>query len=192
MAKIKRCKQCGESKDINEFRDYYNRGEGKYTTCKMCERINSRYKYLRGKETLTQDETTERDAILLLYSTQVQAGLKPPARRAGSVSLDYLQEQIYKTAQIIPSVAVPDAAPFELTRWLTESLDNTTPERNDAVYNKLRDTYRPIIGIDPVSQLPVYDNKYADILDEISKRFDAYEDMRYNEMLDKFAPKDGE
>ena len=176
---IKRCKQCGADRDLNEFRPYYNRPSGRNSTCKECEKINSRYKYLTAKVT---DVATspELAAIERLYAAQRQAGLKPPVTRNSKSGFD--TDWLDKLCAAVPivSVEIPTDAPFELTRWLTEPLDNTTPDNNDKTYEELKIKYAPIIGRD-AAMLPIRDKKYASVLSKIAARFDSFEEQCYKE-----------
>ena len=74
------CKQCGELKPIELFRKYYGNRRGYYKTCKVCEKINSREKYLRNKADLTDSESIELEKIHTLYEAQRAAGLQRSAR----------------------------------------------------------------------------------------------------------------
>ena len=123
------CKQCGELKPVEQFRKYYGGRKGTYKTCKLCEKINARYKYLRGKATssrLSSTEQVELDKIEALYSAQRKAGLQPPRKDAerNIPLVDSLDDMInkYKDIAAIESVdasAYKPAAPAELQQWLT-------------------------------------------------------------------------
>lgn len=73
MTKI--CNRCGEIKPLERFRKYY-KGQGHYSFCKDCERVESRRKYLVRKAQLTEDEQTELNKIGILYGYQKQIGLR--------------------------------------------------------------------------------------------------------------------
>lgn len=186
---VKTCKQCGELKPISQFRKYYGGRKGTYTMCKACERINSREKYLSSKETLRAAEIEELDKIHQLYEYQRSLGLQPPTKQERRASLDYdldgmldkykgMAEQANKAAGVDVGHDVSDV-PYELLSWLTCTLDKEPDYYLDEVYDKLCDLYRPCIGIDKASMMPVYDNKYKAILGRILDRFNDYEDSYY-------------
>lgn len=179
------CKQCGELKPIEQFRKYYGNRKGFYKTCKTCEKINSREKYLRSKANLSMDEESELNKIHKLYEAQHLAGLQPPRQEVGrNVPLsDSLDDMISKYEKHAASTQVPNTpkpAPAELLRWLTEPLTEEPEYYQEEVYDELKAKYRPQIRIDTETMLPVYDDTYKDILDKISDRFDEYEDNYYN------------
>lgn len=181
----KTCKQCGEIKPLEQFRKYYGGRTGRYTTCKLCERLNSREKYLSSKESLSAQEADELAKIHLLWSHQRALGLKPPRTFLGSSvsvaeSLDSMVERYAVRAKAVietaPSTAKPAA---ELADWLVRKLDKQPEYYQDEVYPRLRDKYMPQLRIDQDTMLPVYDTTYKATLDEIAKRFDEYEDDYY-------------
>ena len=170
---MKRCRQCGRELPVGDFRLYYN-GSGKtYNQCLDCERINSRYKYLKHKHVLSVKEQEEMTSIIGIYDKAKKCGLQVPQCRRNTVALSV---QVIEEA--IPtelSVDIPDSAPYHLTRWLTEDLTKVS----DLAY--LEDTlvkrYRPIIGLDP-NNMPIYNNLFKDILATIGNRIDAEEERR--------------
>lgn len=177
----KTCKQCGELKPLTQFRQYYGGRTGTYTTCKQCEKINSRLKYLDSKESLTEPERIERDKIYKLYEVQQAAGLRPPRRGGRRTELtDNLDDMISKySTQTSEGANV--IAPSELTYWLTCELTGDPDEYINDVYEKLYDTYRPAVSIDKDTMMPVYDERYKDVLDKILQRFYDYEDTYYEQ-----------
>lgn len=184
------CKQCGELKPIEQYRQYYGGRRGTYKTCLSCERINSREKYLSGKgDKRTPAEQLELDKIHALYEVQTKLGLQPPnkqGRRTALVDdldgmLEKYRTQAAKTANTTPPIeAATNAAPYELMRWLTEPLDKEPEYYLDEVYEQLLATYRPCTGIDSATMMPEYDNTYKAVLDSILERFNDYEDSYYN------------
>ena len=181
MQNVRRCKQCGEVKQLSsEFcRKYYGENaRGFYRVCKVCESINNRYKYLTGKgDAATQADLEEIARIEELYDTLRELGLEPPRYGAGSVSTvsslveDLLQKKMqqqaaYKKEQF--------GVPTELAEWLSMPLTEE-PEYYEDVYFKLREKYMPVIGTNPDATLK-YDETYKDILEAILERFDKYED----------------
>lgn len=185
---VKTCKQCGELKPISQFRQYYGGRRGTYKMCKACERINSREKYLSSKEVRSTEEEAELAKIHALYDCQIKVGLQPPVKQGRRKPLtEDLNDMIQKYAAMSVTVmrdtpkadTVVEAAPYELTRWLTETLDKEPDYYLDEVYESLTATYRPCTGIDRSTMMPEYDNKYKDVLDRILDRFNEYEDSYY-------------
>lgn len=72
--------------------------------------------------------------------------------------------------------------PRDLQRWLemdTQSfvLAGLTPDYlQETVYESLKAKYRPQIGTDPQTFLPIYDDTYKNVLNQILRLFDDYED----------------
>lgn len=186
MDKItKICKQCGELKPIDQFRKYYGGRKGTYKTCKFCEKINSREKYLRRKEnndTITDAERIELEKIHILWEYQRAIGLEPPRvnKHSKSPSIEELDKLTQEYAQRAKDVKVSAEAPPELTAWLFRPLTKTPEYYQDVVYEELQKKYRPILRIDEETMLPVYDDTYRDILQKILERFNKYEDEYYN------------
>jgi hypothetical protein len=185
--KLKRCQQCGEHRNLDQFRQYYNRNKTKkeaafYKTCKVCESINQRHKYLTSKlnkGTITEAETDERNIIEELYETLRAAGLKPPAKKQESNVVNLVQEMMDKRRADIEAkkeAGIDGDTPQELLEWLTKDLSGYDPEELERVSERLERTYRPQIGLDPETSLPVHDDKYRGILLNIQERFDEYED----------------
>lgn len=186
---VKTCKQCGELKPISRYRKYYGGRRGTYKVCLDCERINSREKYLTAKgANRTSDEEAELERIHMLYEYQRNIGLQPPVRHGGRKPLtEDLDRMIQKYADLsakaadeTPIANAASVAPYELTRWLTETLDKEPEYYLDEVYEQLKDKYRPCIGIDNDTMMPKYDNTYKDVLDRILDRFNDYEDSYYS------------
>jgi len=61
-----------------------------------------------------------------------------------------------------------------LAEWLTRPLTEK-PEYYEDIYFKLREKYMPVVGTNP-DATPKYDETYKEIMDQILKRFDDYED----------------
>lgn len=185
----KRCKQCGELKPIEQFRKYYGGRKGHYTTCKTCEKINSRAKYLTNKgDKCSEAERTELAKIHELWDAQRAAGLQPPRENTGrkvplSKSLDDMigkyKQQAEALQEIVQVVDVSNI-PAELSRWLTEPLTEEPEYYLDEIYEQLKAKFRPKIKIDPDTMLPIYDDTYKSILDKILERFYDYEDTYYD------------
>ncbi len=191
MNNYKPCRQCGEIKPLDQFRKYYGGRKGHYTTCKLCEKINSREKYLSRKYdsgAISEDEALELYKIHQLWEYQMTLGLKPPRFSCGRTTpiaenLDSMLER-YKVraehvTESVPSQA-SNAAPPELLKWLIEPLTEEPEYYQDEVYEELTAKYKPQLRIDRDSMLPVYDMTHAEILNKIAARFDNYEDTYYD------------
>ena len=182
-------KQCGELKPIEQFRKYYGGRKGTYTTCKTCEKINSRAKYLTNKgDKCSKAELTALATTHKLWDAQRAAGPQLPRENTGrkvplSESLDDMidkyKQQAEAVQEVVQAVKVPDI-PAELSRWLTEPLTEEPEYYQDEVYEQLKTKFRPKTKIDPDTMLPVYDDTYKPVLDKILERFDNYEDTYYD------------
>jgi len=172
-----KCKQCGELKPLDGFRVYYNNRKGHYKVCKVCERINSRAKYLNSKSSLRFEESDELSAINDLYDLQRSRGLHPPAQRIKQE--DKVMNEVDRLTKLYNdnwTAGVPEGTPEELSRWLSCALDNKPAYYTDDVYEALKAKYRPIVSIDPKKLVPVYDDTYKEVLEKILDRFNVYED----------------
>jgi hypothetical protein len=180
------CKQCGELKPIEQYRKYYGGRKGTYTTCKICEKINARCKYLRSKETLSDVEQIELDKIEQLYTAQRSAGLQPPRTSAERVkpladSLDdmiakYKMTSVQLTTEPSDDNCVVTPVPAALQMWLKCELSEEPDYYLDKVYDELKAKYRPQLHIDTVTLQPVYDDTYKLVLEQILDRFYKYEE----------------
>jgi hypothetical protein len=96
---MKTCSRCGETKPVENFRNYYDK-PGKYRHCKECERIESRRKYLvRRGDAITAEQQEELDSINKLYESRFNAGLSAPgyARQPHRSKVsDMVNEQLAK------------------------------------------------------------------------------------------------
>lgn len=181
----KTCKQCGLIKPLDQYRRYYGGRKGTYTMCKQCEKINAREKYLVGKgEQLNTDEAFELEKIHKLWELQAAKGLQPPNRRERRTALiDDLDSMLERyTAEPVDNTDTPMliAAPAEISRWFTATLDCDPDYYLDEIYEALKAKYMPVLYIDQQTMMPVYDTKYKDVLDRLLERFNAYEDEYYN------------
>lgn len=186
----KMCRQCGEIKPIEQFRQYYGGRKGTYTICRSCEKINSRAKYLEKKGSdISAIEQAELNKIYRLYDAQKACGLRPPRRDEGrSTSLvDNLDNMISnyekKANEMVACSDTLDtkATPAELQQWLTCDLTEEPDYYLDDVYEELKAKYRPVLRIDADTMLPVHDDKHSAVLDLILDRFNDYEDKYYQE-----------
>lgn len=183
----KMCKQCGETKPVDRFRSYYGGRKGTYNTCLACEKINTRYKYLKSKyddSNINEDEMFELEKIYKLYNLQKSLGLHPPIRSIPGYThrteVDVLMDKYEKImSNISDQKPVQPDAPAELLKWLVIPLDREPEYYQVVVYEWLLQTYRPVTHIDQDTMLPVRDDTYKPILDQILTRFDDWEDAYY-------------
>lgn len=189
--KFRKCRQCGEIKQETEFRQYYGetrsgKERGRYRTCKTCESINTRYKYLCKKQSngkASESELQELAKIEQLYELLRAKGLKLPAKRERGTIMNIVDQMIEKHSASVIEVEAEDgeqvitAAPQELLDWLNADLSQYDPEYlQDVVADELIKKYRPQIGVDPNTYEPIYDDTHRDILNKLLERFDEYED----------------
>lgn len=185
MNNVKCCKQCGDLKPIEQFRKYYGGRKGHYNTCKLCEKINARYKYLTSKgESRSTDEDIELYKINSLYEAQRAAGLQPPRKNGerNKPLVDSLEDMIAKYKPAVQDVPFDDNplekvfVPADLQVWLKCELKEEPDYYLDEVYEELKDKYRPQLRIDTTTLQPVYDDKYKEVLEQILDRFYKYEE----------------
>ena len=187
MQNVRKCKQCGEVKQLSSdfFRPYYGENaKGFYRVCRTCESINNRYKYLKGKgDAATKADLEEIARIEELYDTLRELGLEPPRYGVRTSSTVYSvveellkrkQQQAADRKEQLEEIGVEADIPTELAEWLTKLLTEE-PEYYEDVYFKLREKYMPVVGTNP-GATPKYDETYKEILDQILERFDDYED----------------
>lgn len=184
----KTCKQCGELKPIEQFRKYYGGRKGHYNTCKVCEKINARYKYLNNKETQSSAEITELCKIEKLYEAQRKAGLQPPRKDAerNKPLVDSLDDMIakYTDMNVVASVDAGvehKPVPADLQLWLKCELTEEPDYYLDEIYEELKSKYRPQLSIDTQTMQPIYDDTYKEVLDKVLERFYKYEDTYWED-----------
>ena len=165
---LKKCKQCGEVKPLAEFRKYYH-STGRYTKCKDCERINSREKYLNSKAKLSDKEQKELDAIHQIWHYQRLQGLTPPRSR-DVIDLEGMLAK-FKQAEL----------PKELNDMLHIEFDQDPEFYYDYYDEQLAPKFRPVVGFDAETKLPIYDETYKETLNKILQRIDDYEIEFYRE-----------
>ena len=80
------------------------------------------------------------------------------------------------------TVATSVNTPEELTRWLADDFTKweelgLTPEYlQETVYESLKAKYRPQTSVNKETFMPIYDDTYKDILNQILRRFDDFEE----------------
>lgn len=209
MGKVKRCVQCGILKEEDEFRPYtYSKSKGtsgRYRICKSCEAINTAYrraktvietpyssfdnKELYEKSLHIVDRTDQLYRILLMRGLRVPT--MPTQAQEEETSVDKLLSFYAAASPTAPSVIAPvviaQNIPDELTEWLnadtsTWYAQGISPEYlQETVYESLKAKYRPQIGVDKETYLPMYDDTFKDVLNKILRRFDDYEEEYSND-----------
>lgn len=84
MEIMKICKQCGLEQPVSNFRPYGGGRKGIYSSCKTCEKLNGRRKYLSHKSVKTKEDENELQKLDYLYDLQRAAGLAPPIKRSSA------------------------------------------------------------------------------------------------------------
>lgn len=94
--------------------------------------------------------------------------------------------QARKSTVVIPEITVPD----ELQDWLDADPQvwrdrELSPEYlQETIYESLKAKYRPQIDVDRQTFMPIYDDTYKDVLNQILRKFDDYEEQYAGEEED--------
>lgn len=191
-------------KEDSCFRPYtYSRGKNepsRYRICRDCESINTTYR--RTREQLDKGGLTPAESgaladtltkITKLYRALEAKGLQVPEygvkkkKSAAETAVDKLlafygqqpQEQARQSTVDIPTeIDIPEDLNIWLTQDVNEWVENgLSPEYlQETVYESLKAKYRPQLGYDPERGLPIYDDTFKEVLNQILRRFDDYED----------------
>jgi hypothetical protein len=174
---MKKCKQCGEVKPSNQFRRYYGGRKGHYTRCLICEKVNSRYKYLVHKINRSDIEEGELQSIETLYTEQRTIGLEPPntKKEAREPDVQTIIGGLLNKYKTVATVLIK--SPAELQEWLVRDLTEE-PEYYDRIYDDLKKRFRPLVSVG-AGFTPVYDETHKEALEAILNRFCEYEDTYY-------------
>jgi hypothetical protein len=168
---MKTCKQCGNIKAVSEFRPYYGGRKGHYKTCKLCEKINSRFKYLDAKPEPSPAEVSELTKIETLYEVLRKRGLRPPAQREPKLGmLDDLDAMIAQQRELLDA-APPVNTPEELHTWLTRDISHLEDWELEDAFDDLEDKYAPVVSTDPLTFRPTRSDEHRDTLEQIRERF---------------------
>lgn len=206
MTEVKKCVQCNELKSVNEFREYtHSRHKqdktkaSRYRICRDCENINTRY--YRAKAIVddgivngkTIRATNEMQKIEELYAALELRGCRTPLARVEQKTtvldeVDRLLQKIALEDKVLPVVgkkvatvepARPEEIPSELSYWLGDEwkAEGLSPEfYQETIYESLKAKYRPQIGVDKERGVIIYDDTYKQVLNDILRKFDDYED----------------
>lgn len=202
MSEVKRCVQCGMLKEEGAFRKYtYSKTkgtEGRYRICKSCEAINQAYRRAhatidetgfvniltegRGKAIEIIRQTDKLYAVLEARGLRVPPKVVSRPKEETVNAVDSLLEFYEAEVPTISTDMIPTDIPDELQSWLEadmqEWLDNNlSPEYlQETIYESLKAKYRPQVSINKDTFMPIYDDTYKAILNQILRRFDDYEE----------------
>ena len=204
LKRCKQCGMLKEEECFRPYT--HSRGKSapsRYRICRDCESINTTYR--RAREQLEQFEhngTAIEESVALsetitkitrLYATLEAKGLqvpeygvkkkKPVAEQAVDKLLAFYgqkpEEQARQSTVDIPTeIDIPE----DLNIWLTQDQNEwiekgLSPEYlQEVVYEALKAKYRPQLGYDAERGLPIYDDTFKEVLNNILRRFDDYED----------------
>lgn len=214
MGEVKRCKQCGILKDAGEFRQYtYSKKSetpGRFSICRSCENINSRYKRLNEQSKFSNvvdyaAQQAELSRIEELYKMLESRGFHTPlsrqtrdgapeestTKKAIDNLMSFYSAQPANCSKKSPAPTETKVeVPKELNQWLAEDTTvwrekEISPEfLQETIYESLKAKYRPQIGMDQEMFIPIYDDTYKDILQRILRKFDDYEEEIAVEYVD--------
>ena len=178
---VKRCKQCGRTLNIESFRKYPYRGEGKYnntkqghyTICYDCEAVERHATRLLKKQEndeLTPELTLQMQKVIAHYTTLTKRGLPP----------------VTKNAKLIVGQP-PTKSPFKVN---INFVDNNGQKQ----YTMLMDELTKLLEMEWTEDPDVYDKMIEDLKERAlqdpnnlySKIRPEYSDV-YNKLLDKWA-----
>lgn len=135
-----------------------------------------------------------KERIELLYDMLSARGLRVPTRKvpddpnAGVLdTVDKLfamyGETPSATTVTATVVATPDELPDELQAWLDadpaewQERELSPEYLQETIYESLKAKYRPQTGVDKETYLPIYDDTYREVLNQILRKFDDYEEQ---------------
>lgn len=102
-------------------------------------------------------------------------------------------------AEVTPHIELPTAdVPDELQRWLDADMQDwidaeLSPEYlQETIYESLKAKYRPQISVNKETFMPVYDDTYKTVLNNILRRFDDYEEMMATQEVEEAESSAGE
>ena len=135
-----------------------------------------------------------RERIEMLYDMLSARGLRVPTKKApedpnagvlGTVDKLFAMYGEKSTAATVAAtvVAPTSEVPDELQAWLDADpaewqAKELSPEYlQETIYESLKAKYRPQIGVDRDTYLPIYADTYKDVLNQILRKFDDYEEQ---------------
>ena len=135
-----------------------------------------------------------KERIEMLYDMLAARGLRVPTKKVpddpnagvlGTVDKLFAMygETPNATTVTATVIATPDELPDELQAWLDADPaewqeKELSPEYlQETIYESLKAKYRPQTGVDKETYLPIYDDTYKDVLNQILLKFDDYEEQ---------------
>lgn len=135
-----------------------------------------------------------KERIEMLYDMLSARGLRVPTKKTpedpnagvlGTVDkLFAMYGEKPVGATVTATVVAPTSdVPDELQAWLDADpaewqAKELSPEYlQETIYESLKAKYRPQIGVDRDTYLPIYDDTYKDVLNQILRKFDDYEEQ---------------
>lgn len=119
--------------------------------------------------------------ILLYHASK---GAYVPEVANLSTETMYNSEGVIKKVFITPETLTPEVeVPEELQYWLDVpfeewQMQDISPEYlQETIYESLKAKYRPQVGVDRERFIPLYDDTYKAVLNDILRRFDEFEEM---------------
>ena len=168
---------------------------------KICKQLDTFKNPVTGEYTITPstEETFyrlmhARERIEMLYNMLSARGLRVPTKKVpedpnagvlGTVDKLFAMYGEKPTAATVAAtvVAPTSEVPDELQAWLDADpaewqAKELSPEYlQETIYESLKAKYRPQIGVDRDTYLPIYDDTYKDVLNQILRKFDDYEEQ---------------
>lgn len=135
-----------------------------------------------------------KERIELLYDMLSARGLRVPTRKVPddpNASVLDTVDKLFAMYGETPSattvtatvVATPDELPDELQAWLDadpaewQERELSPEYLQETIYESLKAKYRPQTGVDKETYLPIYDDTYREVLNQILRKFDDYEEQ---------------
>lgn len=149
------------------------------------EKIEGLYALLEAHGYSTPVSHTKAAAVQDMIPSTVDTYVESLSSFYGAAPSDLKKatEQPVATKPTAPALQPEELdVPNDLKRWLEMDMKDfamagLTPDYlQETVYESLKAKYRPQVGTDPQTFLPIYDDTYKPILNRILKSFDDYED----------------
>ena len=183
----KKCKQCGNTLDIEKFRQYPPRGnnkykttQGHYTICKECEAFNRHAVAAWRADPRTARQQDIVDAAIRIYTDQIARGLHP----VGALAKSLMASGPYE-AEVKQSI---------VDRYITENLppeDANTPDAAEEIVEQLRKLQAINISDYSSEQLGDYEGdveKYEEDLHNImGDKLTTYQSKLINALYDSIS-----
>ena len=195
------CRQCENINTtyrrlVTERQKYWDEGTGHYSVPSFqmsyynsltgeIDKIEGLYALLEAHGYCTPLSKSKADATQEIVPSTVDTYVESLSSFYGAVPSDAKKatEPMVSTKPTAPALQPEEMdVPHDLQRWLNMdihafALAGLTPDYlQETVYESLKAKYRPQVGTDPQTFLPIYDDTYKPILNQILRLFDDYED----------------